>query len=93
MGNDHIPFRLRDNDRSHCRTHRPSVGDLERSDSGVPVLWGEEAMKHELSRCLICETQVFGDILNWRRDFDHVDELCEQMYLDDLGYGINGKWR
>lgn len=54
---------------------------------------------HRLARCLITETQIFGRgargrrIHSWCRDFAHVNEICVQMLLDDLGHGINGRWR
>ena len=49
-------------------------------------------MKHELARCLLVENQALG---NWLGlcEWYYADEICEQMYLDALGYGINGRRR
>ena len=45
-------------------------------------------MKHELKRCLVVEKNP--NLNDWDED---TDEVCDQMYMDDLGYGINGKYK
>ena len=48
-------------------------------------------MTHDLRRCLLVETQAFCKILYFS-DLKHDGEICIQMYMDDLGHGINGGW-
>ena len=43
-----------------------------------------EVTKHEPIRCVVVENSVFDGTLAWR-DFGHVDEICEQLYMDHLG--------
>jgi len=51
----------------------------------MPVLW-----KHALRRCAISELGVANRLgeTDWHL-FDNND-LCEQLYMDVLGYGLNG---
>lgn len=46
---------------------------------------------HELHRCLFSEIQFQNRLA--QDEFDHWDLICEQLYLDALGFGFNGKPR
>lgn len=48
-----------------------------------------EKNSHELKRCVFCELQMQNKMKHGRRDFNHVDEICTQIYMDSLGYGFN----
>ena len=44
--------------------------------------------QHPPFDCVISELQLFGNSLSWD-DFDDVEEICMQVYMDALGHGIN----
>lgn len=46
-------------------------------------------MSHALARCLFSELGMANRISP--RDFVYMDLLCDQLYFDWLGHGINGK--
>lgn len=53
----------------------------------------EESGDHELRRCAVVESDLWNRLLDLD-DFDHTDELCDQLYADSLGHGMNGRfWR
>lgn len=54
-------------------------------------LYAESQKSHELARCLVTETNIYGGGLNWERDFTHCDEICHQLHFDEMGHGINGR--
>jgi hypothetical protein len=56
------------------------------------MIKAQDVEPHGHHRCLVSETQIFGSRLKLR-DFEHVNEICEQMFADQVGVGINGKWR
>jgi hypothetical protein len=47
---------------------------------------------HKLSRCLFSEMNMVYK-LGWGDVDDHVDQICEQLCFDALGYGINGRMK
>jgi len=47
--------------------------------------------EHALRRCLLTELGVVNRLSNKDSYLCDGDELCEQLYMDVLGYGINSK--
>lgn len=47
----------------------------------------KESMNHYLSRCVLVEIGAMSMV--GPNEFTHMDQLCEQLYFDSFGYGIN----
>lgn len=50
-----------------------------------------DSPRHILRRCVATELSIVNHLQHWKRDFNHIDEMCTQLYMDELKHGFNTK--